>query len=371
MSAVEIRGLSKSFGAKAALTGIDLTLSQGELLCLLGPTNAGKTTLLKTVAGLHRADAGSVAIAGRDVTTLDPAARNVSLLFQNVALFPDRSGFENIAFPLRRAGLRDGAITRRVQDVAELLRITHILDRVPATFSGGERQRTAIGRAIAHPSSLLLLDEPLSNLDARIRGDLRREFRRLHQTLGQTILYVTHDQAEALSLADRIAVLNQGRIEQVDHVDTVYDRPATRFVAEFIGAPPFNLLPARVSREGGARLVGDGFTLDLPPTLDGATLPGSLQVGVRPEAVRIAAQRSERTPIRAELEWIEHHGPRDLVGARIGPNVVRAILSAGAGAALGHSLWLGFDVAAEHLLDPANDRFLPATTKEHNHVRSS
>jgi multiple sugar transport system ATP-binding protein len=368
MSAVEIRGLAKSFGAKAVLQDIDLALAPGELLCLLGPTNAGKTTLLKTVAGLHRADAGTVAIAGRDVTHLDPARRNVSLLFQNVALFPDRSGFENIAFPLRRSGLSDGAVKRRVQEVSELLRITHILDRLPATFSGGEQQRTAIGRAIAHPANLLLLDEPLSNLDARIRGDLRREFRRLHRALGQTILYVTHDQGEALSLADRIAVLNRGRLEQVDHVDTVYDRPATRFVAEFIGAPPFNLIPVRVSRDA---LLGDGFALDRPAAFAGVSLPNVLQIGIRPESVRVAAQRGEQTPIRAELAWVEHHGPRDLIGARIGSDVIRAILPAGAGISLGHSVWLGFDAAAEHLLDPANDRFLSATTKDHDHVRPS
>ena len=245
---------------------IELSVSKGEFLCLVGPTNAGKSTLLKTIAGLHHPDEGRVMINGQDVTELEPGRRDVSLLFQTVALFPNRSGFDNIAFPLRQAGIREERVEERVREVAELLRISHVLDRFPRTYSGGERQRVAIGRSIAHPSEILLLDEPLSNLDARMRLELRIEFRRLHKTLGQTVIYVTHDQVEALSLADRVAVLHEGRLQQVDSPERLYDLPANRFVAEFIGSPPMNLIPARLGVEDGRemRLTGAGFDLDAP-----------------------------------------------------------------------------------------------------------
>jgi ABC-type sugar transport system ATPase subunit len=368
MTALEIRGLAKSFGGRVVLTDIDLTIAEGEFLCLLGPTNAGKSTLLKAVAGLHQAERGSIRIAGRDVTLLDPAARGVSLLFQNTALFPDRSGFENIAFPLRRAGVGEAAIRARVQEVAELLRITHILDRRPATFSGGEQQRTAIGRALAHPVDLLLLDEPLSNLDARIRSDLRREFRRLHRAEGRAVLYVTHDQGEALSLADRIAVLHQGRIEQVAAVDDIYDRPETEFVARFIGAPPFNLLPVAVDGEG-RRLVGAGFSFDLPIALSRNTLPDRLMLGIRAETVRLAPVAGRETPIAARLRAIEHHGSRDLVELALSSTVLRALVPAGKVDVAGGELWLGFDVVPQHLLDPNTGRFLdPEPMERESHV---
>jgi multiple sugar transport system ATP-binding protein len=363
MTALEIRGLTKRFSDKTALTDVNLTIAEGEFLCLLGPTNAGKSTLLKTVAGLHRADRGSIRIAGRDVTVLDPAKRGVSLLFQNTALFPDRTGFENIAFPLRQAGAMEAAVRIRVHEIAELLRIAHILNRRPATFSGGEQQRMAIGRALAQPVDLLLLDEPLSNLDARIRGDLRREFRRLHRAEGRTVLYVTHDQGEALSLADRIAVLYQGRIEQVAAVDDIYDRPATEFVARFIGAPPFNLLPAAVEG-GGRRLVGAGFALDLPAALSRDASPERLVLGIRAEAIRLAQASGHETPIAARLRSIEHHGSRDLIELTLGETVLRALAPAGRLDGADEELWLGFDVVPEHLLDPATGKFLNLGLKE-------
>lgn len=363
MTALEIHGLTKRFGGKTALADIDLTVAEGEFLCLLGPTNAGKSTLLKTVAGLHKADRGAIHIGGRDVTLLDPAKRGVSLLFQNTALFPDRNGFENIAFPLRRAGAGDAAIRNRVREIAELLRITHILERRPATFSGGEQQRTAIGRALAQPVDLLLLDEPLANLDARIRADLRREFRRLHRAEGRTVLYVTHDQGEALSLADRIAVLHQGRIEQVAAVDEIYDRPVTAFVAGFIGAPPFNLLPIEVEGES-LRLVGTGFSIDLPAALSQITLPGQLALGVRAETIRLAHTPGTETPIAARLRGIEHHGSRDLVELALGSTVLRALIPSGRVDGMIAELWLGFDVVPEQLLDPNTGRFLSLGLKE-------
>jgi multiple sugar transport system ATP-binding protein len=242
------------------------------------------------------------------------------------------------------------------------LHITHILARRPATFSGGEQQRTAIGRAIAKPSRLLMLDEPLSNLDAGLRTDLRREFRRLHRKLGQSILYVTHDQAEALSLADRIVVLDRGRIVQQGTADDLYDRPETAFVAEFIGTPPFNFLPATVDR-AMARLVGEGFDLALPAATNIMELPGQVQLAVRPEAFHVSQTRQSRTPIAASLRWIERHGPRDLLGLEIGSATVKVSTPVGLATAPGQALWLGFDLMPDHILDPVSQRFLRVSSE--------
>ena len=250
MAWLELKGLTKSYpGGVAALSGIDLALREGEFFSIVGPSNAGKSTLLKTIAGVERLDRGRIALAGRDLGSLQPRDRKVSLLFQNIALFPDRSGFENIAFPMRVAGLPHDQIEARVRDVAQLLKVDHLLDRLPRTFSGGEQQRVAIGRAISHPADLLMLDEPLTNLDARLRIALRLEFKKLHRDTGRTILYVTHDQVEAMSMSDRIGVLNDGRFEQVGTPDEIYHRPASMFVARFIGSPPMNILDAELRSE--------------------------------------------------------------------------------------------------------------------------
>lgn len=343
MTALSVVGVSKRFGAVQALSGIDISVSKGEFLCLLGPTNAGKSTLLKTIAGLYRPDEGRVVINGHDVTELQPGPRKVSLLFQTVALFPNRSGFDNLAFPLRQAGVPEDRVARRVHEVAELLRVTHVLSRLPRTYSGGERQRVAIGRAIARPSDILLLDEPLSNLDARIRLDLRIEFRRLHKVLGQTLIYVTHDQAEALSLADRVAVLHEGRLQQVDRPERLYDMPINRFVAEFIGTPPMNLIPARLRAEnGGIRLVGSGFALDAPNGLTATAADKELWIGVRAEAVHVEIQPTMEAPFAVRIRWIEHHGSRSIVHADLGGTIIKAAVPPDFTIPVDSLAWLGF-----------------------------
>jgi multiple sugar transport system ATP-binding protein len=357
---LSLAAVTKRFGGTLALDAISLDVAEGEFLCLLGPTNAGKSTLLKIVAGLHNPDAGRIAIAGCDVTGSDPADRGVSLLFQNIALFPDRDGFENIAFALRRARTPAGEIRRRVSEVAELLRITHLLDRYPRTYSGGEQQRVAIGRAIARRTDLLLLDEPLSNLDARIRLDLRIEFRRLHRTLGQTVVYVTHDQIEALSLADRVAVLNQGRLQQVADPDGIFDHPTNQFIAEFIGAPPMNLIPASLDlgSERRARIAGEGFSIDLPAGIDPDDVAPDLRIGVRPEAVRVASHAGAETPFPAYVRWVEHHGSRAVLGLEFGGTIIKAIIPPDHPVRAEGPAWLGFGPRIEHLLDTRRDVFL-------------
>jgi ABC-type sugar transport system ATPase subunit len=358
MTALSLVGVAKRFAAVDALRGIDLSVSKGEFLCLVGPTNAGKSTLLKTIAGLHHPDEGRVLVNGRDVTELDPGQRGVSLLFQTVALFPNRTGFDNIAFPLRQAGIEKEKVERRVREVAELLRINQVLDRYPRTYSGGERQRVAIGRAIAHPSDLLLLDEPLSNLDARMRLELRIEFRRLHKTLGQTVIYVTHDQVEALSLADRVAVLHEGRLQQVDRPERLHDFPVNQFVAEFIGSPPMNLIPARLRIEDQRlRLVGTGFSLDAPDGISAVTAEKELWIGVRPEAVRLGIQQTPETPFAVRIRWVEQHGSRSIVHADLCGTIIKVTVAPDRDIPVDSLAWLGFTPRLETLLDVGSDSF--------------
>jgi multiple sugar transport system ATP-binding protein len=350
VTALSLAGVSKKFGVVQALSGVDLSVSKGEFLCLVGPTNAGKSTLLKTIAGLHPPDEGRVLINGQDVTELEPGQRKVSLLFQTVALFPNRSGFDNIAFPLRQAGTGEDQAKKRVHEVAELLRISHVLDRFPRTYSGGERQRVAIGRSIAHPSEILLLDEPLSNLDARMRLELRIEFRRLHKTLGRTLIYVTHDQVEALSLADRVAVLHEGRLQQVDRPERLYDLPANRFVAEFIGSPPMNLIPAQLrTEEGRMKLIGTGFALDAPPGLPETTAGKELWIGVRAEAVHLDVESTTKTPFEVRIRWIEDHGNRSIVHADLGGTMIKAAISPDRPIPVDSVAWIGFTPRLETL----------------------
>ncbi len=361
MSALAVEKLCKSFGKVRALHEVDFEVARGEFFCIVGPTNAGKSTLLKTVAGLHRPDAGTIRIGGRVVNDVPPRDRGVSLLFQNIALFPTLTGFDNIAFPLRVAGLPEAEVETRVRAVAALLRIEHVLDRLPRTFSGGEQQRTAIGRALVHPVDLLLLDEPLTNLDARIRITLRMEFKKLHRETERTMLYVTHDQVEAMSLSDRIAVLHEGRFQQIGTPDEIYHRPRSRFVARFIGTPPMNILPAELDGSGGTPLLrGDGFAVPLPSAGVPPRLPRRLGLGVRPEAVRAAPRRAEDTPHPGEVVWVEHLGSRSILDVRFGGagEAIKAVVPPDSAVARPGPAWFGFEARPDRLLDLETDLFV-------------
>src|SRR5499426_66709 len=244
MSDLVVAGLRKTFGSVAALDGIDLAIKAGEFFVVLGPSAAGKTTLLRSIAGLERTDSGRVVFAGADLTERPVRGRDMAMIFQTFALYPHLIVRENLAYPLREAGVDGREIGRRVDEVAAMLRIGHVLARKPATLSGGEQQRVAIGRALIRRPKLLLLDEPLTNLDAKLRHDTRAEFKRLHRELGMTMLYATPDQLEALSMGERIATLRAGEIVQVGTPRDLYASPADRFVATLVGAPAMNLLPA-------------------------------------------------------------------------------------------------------------------------------
>lgn len=356
MSAVAIERLRKAFGGTTALDDVSLAVADGEFLCVVGRTNAGKSTLLKTVAGIHRADGGRVIIGSRDATSLPPHQRRVSLLFQNIALFPTMTGFDNLAFPLRAAKVTGDAVEHRVRSIARMLKIEHVLDRLPRTFSGGEQQRVAIGRAIIQPGDLLMLDEPLTNLDASIRIRLRIELKKLHRELAQTIIYVTHDQVEAMSLSDRVAVLDGGRVQQIGSPDQVYHRPVNRFVAQFIGSPPMNIVEAELAEvKGGLSLVGPGFSLPLAESECGrwrqTDLPRRLAFGIRPERVIVAPAPSDATPIGSEILWVEHLGNRSIVALRMGNTALKAVVPPEGAPGADRRAWIGLRPDPHHLLD--------------------
>jgi ABC-type sugar transport system ATPase subunit len=359
MICLSVEHLRKTFPENAvALDDLSFEVRKGELFCIVGPTNAGKSTLLKTIAGLHRPDAGTVSIDGQDVTALPPRDRHLSLLFQNIALFPTLTGFDNIAFPLRAAGISGADIAKRVAEVAATLKVTHLLGRLPRTFSGGEQQRVAIGRAIAHTSRILMLDEPLTNLDARIRIALRLEFKALHRDTGQTMLYVTHDQVEAMSLSDRIAVLNEGRIQQIGTPDDIYQRPANRFVARFVGTPPMNILDAEFAEQDGQKfLVGAGFRTGVEGIDSGMRLPRKLAFGIRPETIAVSPVQSPNAGIPGEVVWIERLGSRHVLDVRLGDSIIKVSVRPDHPVATEGPAWLGFQPRADHLLDPETGRF--------------
>ena len=288
MAGLSIENARKSFGETQVLRGVSIDVADGEFAVIVGPSGCGKSTLLRAVAGLEELTEGRIAIGGRDVTDLPPSARGIAMVFQSYALYPHLTVYENMAFALRIAQADKGAIDSAVRGAAAILNIEGLLERKPAALSGGQRQRVAIGRAIVRQPQIFLFDEPLSNLDADLRVRMRYEFAALHKTLGTTTLYVTHDQVEAMTLADRIIVLRNGRIEQIGTPRELYERPANIFVAQFLGTPRMNIIPAVLTTDGRARL-DNGREINLP-TMAAALAPGTrVSVGIRPEHIRIGA----------------------------------------------------------------------------------
>ena len=298
MAEVSFLDVSKQFGAVEAVRGLSLTIADGEFVVLLGPTGAGKTTTLRLIAGLERPDRGHVMIRGRDVTADVPAERDVAFVFQQYSLYPHLTVYDNLAFPLRSPARRmdEGFVRRRVQQVAELLHIEQKLGNRATALSGGEMQRVAIGRALVREPAVYLMDEPLSSLDAKLRTELRLELKRIQRELGTTILYVTHDQIEAMTMADRIGVMNEGVLIQHGSPREIYERPKSAYVASRLGTPAINLIPAE--------LVGGGA---LPPQ--------ARTIGLRTEHIRIFA--GDRPGPRARVHWVEHLGDQNHVHLKL------------------------------------------------------
>ena len=317
MAEIRLEGITRSFDKKVrAVDDVSLTIADQEFMVLLGPSGCGKTTLMRMIAGLEYPDGGRVVIGDRDVTDLPPRKREIAMVFQSYAVFPHLTVFENIAFGLRMKKIAKPEVKRRVESAAELVQLGPYLERYSAQLSGGQRQRVAVARAIVMEPAVLLMDEPLSNLDALLRLNFRAELKRLVADLKTTTIYVTHDQVEALSLGDRIAVMREGRVVQCDTPMAVYDRPATAFVGSFIGNPPMNFLRGRVEGSNGHRRVVIGESVIEAPAGLGATT-GEVQVGIRAENIE-AIPEPAPDALAARTEVIEPLGSVLLITAVVG-----------------------------------------------------
>ena len=354
MPHVELTDLSKTFGSFQALQDISLHIEKGEFCALLGPSGCGKSTLLRLIAGLEDATTGTISINGRDVTDLEPADRRIAMVFQSYALYPHMTVAENIAFSLEAAGMRKADRLARATEIARTLQLDHLLDRKPALLSGGQRQRVAIGRALVRNPEVFLFDEPLSNLDAMLRVQMRMELSNLHHDLAATMIYVTHDQIEAMTMADRIVVLDHGRIRQVGAPMELYSRPADRFVAAFIGSPSMNFLPATVTGTGaqltldlgaGARL----FTLTPRQPTHSAT---KVELGIRPEHVTLTAPDAPNAVLPARIRLVERLGNQTLVHLDAAPGPVTLQGPGDLPARSGDQVALAFDAARAHAFGP-------------------
>jgi lactose/L-arabinose transport system ATP-binding protein len=303
-TSVALRDVRKNYGSLEVIHGIDLTVGEGEFVVFVGPSGCGKSTLLRMIAGLEEVTEGEIAIKGRDVTDLDPSDRGIAMVFQSYALYPHMSVRDNLAFGLKMANTPLNEIARRVANAASILKIEPLLERRPGQLSGGQRQRVAIGRAIVREPDVFLFDEPLSNLDAELRVSMRIEIARLHRQLGNTMIYVTHDQTEAMTLADKIVVLRDGRVEQVGTPRKVYEDPDSVFVAGFIGSPRMNLLQATKDGDGKIKLA-DAILSGLPADAQLATGDG-LVFGVRPEHIELSADDADS--FTARVEFAEYLG---------------------------------------------------------------
>ncbi|HID57075.1 TPA: ABC transporter ATP-binding protein [Candidatus Poribacteria bacterium] len=356
MAEVRLEGISKRFGRVQAVKDLSIEVESGRFTILLGPTGAGKTTTLRITAGLESPDEGEIYLDGRRITDLPPQRRDMAFVFQNLALYPRYTVFDNIASPLRVRGMSRGEIEARVKRVADILHISHLLDRKPAQLSGGEKQRVALGRAMVREPNLFLLDEPISALDAKLREEMRTELKRLQGDFGATFLYATPDQAEAMSMADRIAVINKGEIIQIGTPEQIYNSPANTFVADFVGSPGMNLLPCEVkSVEGGIYLdVGpSAFMIPLSPERTksiGCSAGASLTFGVRPEDILIDPASGEES-IVGRVYLVETLGGYNIIEVKVGGKLLTVKAESSVEPLIGQEIRIGFKSEKIHLFD--------------------
>ncbi|WP_336082703.1 ABC transporter ATP-binding protein [Nocardia sp. SSK8] len=349
MARLQIEAVSKRFGAHHAVREVSLDVADGEFLVLLGPSGCGKSTLLRMIAGLTEPSAGRILVDGADVTGVAPQRRDLAMVFQSYALYPHLSVAGNIGFPLRARRVRRAEIARRVAGVAATLELSELLERKPAALSGGQRQRVALARAMVRDPGAFLMDEPLSNLDAKLRGATRAELVALHRRLGATFLYVTHDQVEAMTMASRIALLDAGRIAQCGTPAELYDRPRSTFVAGFLGSPPMNLFPAVVrARAGDLWLTADGVDTPLGRTGELGTARPVI-AGIRPERLRLGGTAG---CIGGTVRRVENLGGEELVQLAVGATELCVRAPRPAGVRVDESVTVRADPADIHLFDP-------------------
>jgi multiple sugar transport system ATP-binding protein len=352
-SALALTGVVKRYGRVSGLDGMSFEVGAGEFFCLLGPSAAGKTTTLRAIAGLERIEAGRIVFGGRDVTRAPVQGRGMAMIFQTFALYPHLLVRENLAYPLREAGIARAEIDRRVGEIAEMLRIGHTLGRKPETMSGGEQQRLAIGRALIRRPKLLLLDEPLTNLDAKLRHDTRAEFKRLHRELGTTMVYATPDQLEALTLGERVAVIDHGRVVQIDGPRALYARPGSTYVATMVGAPPMNLVRGRTAKDGGTVRLPFADVVDGPwaPALRRFPIGTEILFGFRPHDVAPVAAAPRGPSFPAEVHLTEPLGDVTVLDLKARGLVFKMVLPEDQAVryALGQRLEVGIQTDHSHV----------------------
>jgi len=356
LSEVRFEGVHKIFGTETAVEDLNLTVNAGEFLVLVGPSGCGKTTTLRMLAGLERPSYGRILIGDKLVNNVSPRFRDVAMVFQSYALYPHMNVYDNLAFGMRARGASNDLVAQRVRETAEVLGLGHLLQRRPSQLSGGQRQRVALGRALIRQPQVFLMDEPLSNLDAGLRVQMRAELSRLHQRFRVTTVYVTHDQVEAMTMGDRIAVLNAGRLQQVDAPETLYDNPANMFVAGFIGSPRMNFVPGRLaSSEGKASVSFLGITTPLGTgaRLTAGAASGDVTVGIRPEDLmwRPAAGPDCTLTLHAEVDVVEPMGHEAYVTALCAGETVTSRFPPRSGVRTQESVELALNPARLHLFD--------------------
>jgi len=361
---IELRGIEKFFGAVQVIHNLNLAIADNEFIVLLGQSGCGKTTTLRAIAGLETIDQGDILIDGKAVQHLKAADRDIAMVFQSFSLYPHMTVFENIAFPLRATRMDSGEVDKSVREVARVLRITDLLGKKPSALSGGDMQRVAIGRALVRRPKAMLMDEPIGALDAKLREEMRAEIKRLHIKQGSTTIYVTHDQIEAMSLADRIVIMHEGFIQQVGTPDEVYSHPANLFVAQFVGSPVMNIAEASVAEGASAARVTVGgtqagfeFPRQLLSKLNGHAANGGLTLGIRPEGVLV---RRDAAPgyLPVEAHIIEPLGSFDIVDLKVGSKMLRARTKAGYVAGPGEKVHVRIDPEQAHFFDTASGKSL-------------
>jgi len=361
MAEVTLQNIGKAYGPVTVIPDLSLDIRDHELMVLVGPSGCGKSTALRMIAGLEEITAGTIAIGGRRVNDVPPKDRDIAMVFQSYALYPHMTVRQNLEFGLKIRKTPRDEMSRRVGEAARILGLSDLLERKPRQLSGGQRQRVAVGRAIVRQPAVFLFDEPLSNLDAKLRLQMRAEITKLQKQLRTTTVYVTHDQVEAMTMGDRIAVMSQGELQQVGTPLEVYERPANLFVAGFIGTPPMNFVPATLTR-GGTTVQASGFELPVPAALRAAAAGrdgAAVVLGLRPENVReVPREAAGAVPVTAQVEFVEPLGHEVIVHGRVGGDLLLAKVDPHRAPAMGSRVPLVLEVEAAHLFDAATGRRL-------------
>jgi multiple sugar transport system ATP-binding protein len=374
VASLRLENVTKRFGNVTALKDVSLEIEDGEFFAVLGPPGAGKTTLLRTIVGLEKPDGGDVYADGERITEVYPGDRDIAIMFQNLALYPDKTVFGNLAFPLRQQKRPKDEIRERVRRTAQTLHMEHLLDRKPGKLSGGERQRVALGRALVRDPRAFLFDEPLSALDALLRLEMRAELKHLQRDLGRTLVYVTHDQVEAMSMPDRVAVLREGVVQQVDAPENIYHRPTNQFVATVVGSPPMNFIPCTVASRNGALVLSHAsfeaeVTGEAPAVRESLPAGAPCLLGVRPEDVRVQTSGEEGFP--ATVYVSEPLGGETVVDLQLGDRIVKALTPPSVDLVQDARVRVVLDPSRLHVFSESGDAVLSAAGESIFSVRAA